>query len=145
MELNGDEAGDWVLKDVADIFRRELRDYDVIVRNGGDEFVAVLPETGYSEAKRTAQRIQSAIENYARTKVNDVPRFGVSVGVASYPADGTAAQQSDAQRRIPAAQHSGLSAAVCGAGQPDRRHKHCGRASAMYADKRSRNLFREAA
>ena len=115
-DLKGHEAGDRVLKDVADIFRRELRDYDVIVRNGGDEFVAVLPETGSSEAKRTAQRIQSAIENYAHTKVNDVPRFGVSVGVASYPADGT-----DASALLASAD------------------------AAMYADKRSRNLFREAA
>ncbi|MGI6295434.1 MAG: diguanylate cyclase [Armatimonadota bacterium] len=88
-DLKGHEAGDRVLKDIADIFRDELRDYDVVARNGGDEFVAVLPETGCCEANRIAERIRQAVERYARQFVSDVPRFGLSIGVATFPADGT--------------------------------------------------------
>jgi diguanylate cyclase (GGDEF)-like protein len=84
-DLLGHEAGDRVLRDVADVFRRELRDYDVIVRNGGDEFVVVLPGTDSDEAWQTAERIQTAVAAYAGMHVDGVPGFGASVGAASYP------------------------------------------------------------
>jgi len=83
----GHEAGDVVLRDVADVFRHELRDYDVIVRNGGDEFVVVLPGTSSEEAWQTAERIQTAVEAYAEHHVAGVPGFGASVGAASYPGE----------------------------------------------------------
>lgn len=114
-DLKGHEAGDKVLKDIADIFREELRDYDVVARNGGDEFVAVLPETDGCEANQIAERIRLATENYARQFVSEVPRFGLSVGVATCPADG-----SDSKTLLASAD------------------------AAMYADKRSRRLQRAA-
>jgi len=86
----GHATGDQVLRDVADVFRRQLRDYDVIVRNGGDEFVIVLPGTAADEAVRTARRIQNEVESYGRRKLpKSMPPFGVSVGVATYPEDAT--------------------------------------------------------
>lgn len=84
-DLLGHEAGDVVLRDVANIFRHELRDYDEIVRNGGDEFVILLPGTSSYEAHQTAQRIRTAVECYAAQAVRQIPGFGASVGVASYP------------------------------------------------------------
>ncbi|NLN76904.1 MAG: diguanylate cyclase, partial [Armatimonadetes bacterium] len=87
-DLRGHEAGDKALKDVADIFRRELRDYDVIVRNGGDEFVAVLPEMDSCRAHQIADRIKESVDQYARKYVRDVPQFGASIGVSTYPIDG---------------------------------------------------------
>lgn len=84
-DLLGHEAGDVVLRDVADVFRQELRDYDMIVRNGGDEFVIVLPGTSAQEAWQTAERIQLAVEAYAERHVEGVACFGASVGAASYP------------------------------------------------------------
>ena len=84
----GHSRGDTVLRDAATVFQRQLRDYDLVVRNGGDEFVVVLPGTPASEAVRTALRIQKAIENYAQRNLADSPaRLGVSVGVATYPDD----------------------------------------------------------
>ena len=84
-DLLGHEAGDTALRNVADILRRELRDYDVIVRNGGDEFVVVLPGTPVSEAQLTADRIRLAVARYAGQDLHQVPGFGASVGVTSYP------------------------------------------------------------
>lgn len=86
-DMLGHEAGDRVLRDVADIFRRELRDYDVIVRNGGDEFVVVLPATSSDAAWQTAARIRTAVAAYAGARVPEIPGFGASVGAASYPAE----------------------------------------------------------
>ncbi len=115
-DLKGHEAGDRVLKDIADIFKEELRDYDVVARNGGDEFVAVLPETDCCEANRIAERIQLAVDRYALQFVSDVPRFGLSIGVATYPADG-----SDTKALLASAD------------------------GAMYAEKRSRRMLKKAA
>ncbi len=86
----GHSRGDAVLKDMAVIFQRQLRDYDLVVRNGGDEFVAVLTQANAAEAARTAKRIQAEVESYARRNLKESdPPLGVSIGVASYPADGT--------------------------------------------------------
>ena len=81
----GHQMGDTVLREVADVFRRVLRNYDVIVRNGGDEFVVVLPGTPPSEAVLTAERIRQAVAGYAARHLPTVPGFGASVGTASYP------------------------------------------------------------
>jgi diguanylate cyclase (GGDEF)-like protein len=86
----GHQGGDRVLKDITDIFRVQLREYDVAVRTGGDEFVVVLPETPYSEAVRTADRIRDAIESYAQTEIGkECVGLGASVGVGSFPQDAT--------------------------------------------------------
>lgn len=83
----GHAAGDMVLRDVADVFRREVRDYDVIVRNGGDEFVVVLPGTPAEEAAYTAERIKLAVADYAKRQLKSIPDFGASIGTASYPGE----------------------------------------------------------
>jgi len=88
-DIKGHQAGDTVLRDVADIFRRVLRDYDVIVRNGGDEFVVVLPGTPAEEAIQTAARIRDEVECYGKRTMSGIVGFGASVGVASYPDDAT--------------------------------------------------------
>lgn len=83
----GHQTGDTVLREVADVFRRQVRDYDVIVRNGGDEFVVVLPGTPPEEAAVTADRIRHAVAEYARKHLPTIPDFAASVGTASYPDD----------------------------------------------------------
>lgn len=84
----GHARGDEVLKDVAKLFLSCVRSYDTVVRSGGDEFVAILPDTGPKEAERTARRIQTVVESYSKNKLSDCPRqFGVSAGAATYPQD----------------------------------------------------------
>ncbi|MHB9035659.1 MAG: diguanylate cyclase [Armatimonadota bacterium] len=84
----GHLKGDVVLKDAAVIFQAQLRDYDQVFRNGGDEFVVVLPSTPECEAGRIAERIQQRIEHYARqfAGATSAP-LGASVGIATYPND----------------------------------------------------------
>ena len=58
---HGHLVGDAVLAAVADVFREELRDYDVPARFGGEEFALLLPETGRDQALEVAERIRSAV------------------------------------------------------------------------------------
>jgi diguanylate cyclase (GGDEF)-like protein len=44
----GHEAGDTILKAVAEVLVDELRTIDIVIRYGGDEFLLILPETGKS-------------------------------------------------------------------------------------------------
>jgi len=87
----GHLAGDAVLKGVADIFRMQLRDYDVPARFGGEEFAILLPETGPEQALETAERIRRAVAA-ARFDVetsSEPIKATVSLGIASFPEDGS--------------------------------------------------------
>lgn len=57
----GHEAGDRVLEEVAGIIRAQLRTQDLIARWGGEEFLAVLPDTGLNCAQASAERMRGAL------------------------------------------------------------------------------------
>jgi len=78
----GHAIGDQVLQRVAECCRKELRGVDVIGRYGGDEFVALLPETGLSAACQVAERLRKTIaERVLDTKAGRVT-ITVSLGIA---------------------------------------------------------------
>jgi diguanylate cyclase len=57
----GHQAGDAVLKRVADILRGQARDTDIIARYGGEEFVVVLTSTTADAVHRRAEQIRAAV------------------------------------------------------------------------------------
>jgi len=85
----GHVAGDQVLRNVADIVRGGVRKIDVAARYGGDEFVALLPETDPTGGWVLAEKIRQTVVEQGMPGVDPVPT--VSVGVVSYPADGRSA------------------------------------------------------
>jgi diguanylate cyclase (GGDEF)-like protein len=85
----GHIAGDQVLRGVADIVRNGVRKIDVAARYGGDEFVALLPETDPTGGWVLAEKIRLTVAEQGLPGVDPGPT--VSVGVVSYPADGRSA------------------------------------------------------
>ena len=85
----GHLAGDAVLKGIAEVFRGELRHYDVPARFGGEEFSILLPETPPEHALEIAERIRCAVaERLYEVETSSEPiRATVSIGVAGYPKD----------------------------------------------------------
>ena len=85
----GHLAGDAVLKGIAEVFRAELRHYDVPARFGGEEFSILLPETPPEQAMEIAERIRRAVsEKLYDVETSSEPiRATVSIGVAGYPKD----------------------------------------------------------
>jgi diguanylate cyclase (GGDEF)-like protein len=59
----GHDAGDIVIKMVADTLMEETREKDVVGRLGGEEFGIVLPQTSLDEAVEIGERIRKAIES----------------------------------------------------------------------------------
>lgn len=90
-DTHGHAAGDSVLVQVADRLRAVLRTSDLICRNGGDEFVAVLHELDPLDAGRIAERAAHDVTASLQRPFVAGPgliALGGSVGVAIYPQDG---------------------------------------------------------
>ena len=87
-DTHGHPAGDVVLKILANVLRKQLRDVDLAARYGGEEFVVVFPEISGEAAKKVAERVCRAI---AATpfRLPDGREIGVmvSIGVSGYPKD----------------------------------------------------------
>jgi len=91
----GHLAGDVVLNGVAEVFRAQLRHYDVPARFGGEEFSILLPETEPAQAFEIAERIRRAVaeSDFDVDTAAEPVRATVSIGVATYPEDGSDANQ----------------------------------------------------
>jgi diguanylate cyclase len=78
----GHLAGDKVLKIIAKSLQKNLRSSDFIARFGGEEFVALMPETSTNEAKIVAEKMRRKIEespfNFKKEPVQITVSFGIS-------------------------------------------------------------------
>ncbi len=81
----GHLVGSHALAEMGQVFRRILRETDIVGRYGGDEFVIVLPETPLNGALIIAERIRKKVEDYEFTAKNLSIRLTVSLGVANCP------------------------------------------------------------
>lgn len=89
----GHLAGDEALRLVANAITDELRDYDIIGRFGGEEFVALLPNTGEIAARDAAERLRVRIKELEmprKQQTQPMSALGVTIstGVACYPRHG---------------------------------------------------------
>jgi len=82
----GHLVGSATLCEVGQIFGKQVRDSDVIVRYGGDEFVIILPETPLEGAQVIAERLRQRVEHFLFSGGRDLKlRLTVSIGIASFP------------------------------------------------------------
>lgn len=87
-DVYGHDAGDSVLRLVAQAMKRHLRKIDLLFRYGGEEFIALLPGAGREPAMRTAERVREVVSELG-VELDDGERIGVtiSVGGCIYPTD----------------------------------------------------------
>lgn len=81
----GHLVGDRVLSHVAQQARLRLREGDVLMRYGGEEFVAVLPGASVSDAAAIAERMRRAVEESMTADGERQVRVTISLGVAARP------------------------------------------------------------
>ncbi|UCE17615.1 MAG: diguanylate cyclase [Gemmatimonadota bacterium] len=111
----GHLQGDIVLREVADILKTSTREVDLLARYGGDEFVAVLPETQTENGALLAERIRVAVKEHAFHVSDDTIHITISLGVATYPHPDVNTKDDLIERADKAlyeAKHSGLDKVV---------------------------------
>jgi diguanylate cyclase (GGDEF)-like protein len=86
----GHHVGDQVLRDVAALLMKDMREVDTVARYGGEEFVLILPETGIAGALQVANRLRQAVEQskFFAGSPRDVERLTISIGIAIFSDDG---------------------------------------------------------
>jgi len=60
----GHPAGDQLLAEIARIVSKEIREADLAIRYGGEEFLVMLPETDLPSGQKAAERIRKAVAEH---------------------------------------------------------------------------------
>jgi len=83
---HGHQIGDIVLKDIASILKKNVRNIDIVGRLGGDEFLAILPNTTLQNTIPFVERIRRIVEKYGQIRQQNFPgcQISVSVGVTEF-------------------------------------------------------------
>jgi len=81
-DTRGHAVGDVVLKQVAGIMKQTARDTDGVARYGGDEFVVILPDTGWQGALTFADRLRRRVDEFVFGPPGAPVEVTISVGVA---------------------------------------------------------------
>jgi diguanylate cyclase (GGDEF)-like protein len=90
-DIHGHAKGDEVLATVAAVASSNVRESDFLGRYGGEEFVALLPDTDRGGAALLAEKLRRAIEDL---EIPDLDRrLSASFGVAMLPGDGMNGEQ----------------------------------------------------
>jgi len=86
----GHLRGSRTLREVGFLIRAAVRETDIPARYGGDEFVVILPQTEGPAARVLAEKMRRLVEGHTFLKEEGInARLGVSLGVATYPAEAT--------------------------------------------------------
>lgn len=85
---HGHAVGDEILYRISKLMTQEKRASDLAARYGGEEFVIALPGHDSVAAIRLAERLRNVIGSETDADDDDLPAVTVSIGIASYPADG---------------------------------------------------------
>lgn len=81
----GHDAGDFVLKHLAELIRKNgVREDDTFARYGGEEFVILLPKTNLKQSYEIAERLRKLVEAHQFLYENKKLPVTASIGVADY-------------------------------------------------------------
>jgi diguanylate cyclase (GGDEF)-like protein len=94
----GHIGGDSMLMEVARLLRRNFRAADYLVRYGGDEFIAIMPDTDRAQAQVAVNRLHG-FEEARNTRVDSEMELHLSCGLASFTSGMNAKDLVDAADR----------------------------------------------
>ncbi|MEM7608725.1 MAG: GGDEF domain-containing protein [Myxococcota bacterium] len=83
----GHLAGDYVLKEMAQLVKSRLRPDDILGRYGGEEFAVILPETNASGGTHIAEELRQLVASHNFTFENERINVTISMGVAQLQDD----------------------------------------------------------
>lgn len=112
-DLQGHDAGDTVLREVATRLGESVRGNDIVARVGGDEFVLVLNQlSGLTDEKHALNRLLEKFAKPFTLPDGTLAQVGISIGVAMFPQHGR-----DADTLLTRADHAMLAGKRKGKGR----------------------------
>lgn len=113
----GHQTGDKILKELAILLKNQSRKMDYLCRYGGEEFTLILPQTEKKEAFQIAERLREDIARHSFTHAEILPskKLTVSMGLASFPEDGTSPAEliASSDKALYQAKHKGKNNICC--------------------------------
>jgi diguanylate cyclase (GGDEF)-like protein len=93
-DVHGHQAGSQTLREVGAVLKAALRETDVPIRYGGDEYVVVMPETDKERALHVAERLRKTVSETVYLKDRGLAvHVTASFGVATFPEDGKTVEE----------------------------------------------------
>lgn len=90
----GHLVGSNLLRELGTLLKHSVREVDVVIRYGGDEYTIVLVETGSDSAHQVGERIRRTVEKHDFLASDGYQiRLTASLGIASYPDDTTGLEE----------------------------------------------------
>ena len=86
-DQHGHDVGDSVLKETANIIKSSVREADIVIRFGGEEFLVLLVDLEDGYAIEVAQKIRSRIENASFKIPGGCLKKTISIGISEFPKD----------------------------------------------------------
>ncbi|MEJ5172303.1 MAG: GGDEF domain-containing protein [Hydrogenothermaceae bacterium] len=83
----GHDAGDKVLAEVAKVITKSIREADIVVRYGGEEFMVLLIDIQEGKSVDVAEKIRKSVEETAINIGTTSLKKTVSIGVSEFPVD----------------------------------------------------------
>lgn len=113
----GHHVGDQVLRDIASILMKDMREVDTVARYGGEEFVMILPETTEAGAAYVAERLRKAVEQtkFFAGSPQSIQHLTISIGIAVFDTDAQFKRDliEFADAALYSAKHAGRNRVVC--------------------------------
>lgn len=113
----GHTQGDMVLKQLGEILQNNTRSFDIVSRNGGEEFTVLLLDCPIDNAAKVAENIRKIVEEHPFQLKKEIINITISIGVSCYMDTTTDANYivEDADKALYEAKNSGRNR-VCVAG-----------------------------
>ncbi|MCS7278095.1 MAG: GGDEF domain-containing protein, partial [Aquificaceae bacterium] len=83
----GHDVGDRVLKEVSKVVVDSVRESDIVVRYGGEEFMVLLIDVQNGKSEEVAEKIRQAVEKHDIEISGRSLKKTVSIGVVEFPSD----------------------------------------------------------
>lgn len=86
-DTHGHDAGDAVIKSLANVLKQSVRASDLVIRYGGEEFLIILLDSGAEQAFQIAEKIRAEVEALKIQIGSIVLKKTISIGIADFPGD----------------------------------------------------------
>ncbi len=86
-DTHGHDVGDQLLQETSTILKNAVREADVVIRFGGEEFLVLLMDVEPGDAMAVAEKIRERIEQMKFSVSGTTLQKTISIGVSEYPSD----------------------------------------------------------